>query len=165
MIENMRGAKAVIPWVGATLVSIASWLSVHGAMPRFSAPFSLTSIVSAFIFGVGGVLAFNAVVFLAWHFFIARRTDAVPLPSVILFGVVVCLSGWWHVNGASYAVEYQGAGYTERMAIVNSTLVGVLVVALLANRVWPRAATSAVFHIGFFCWIAWGAFPWLGETP
>ena len=104
-----------------------------------------------------------AVCFTVWSWTAIARHERVPLRSAILFGVASALCAWFFVVAWSYGLRYQGFRYTAELLGINITVFGALASVLVANWRTPKSWSNILFHIGVFCWLAWCAFPWLGE--
>jgi hypothetical protein len=62
-------------------------------------------------------------------------------------------------------VHYQGVRHTVAMAVANAiVLVGAWLLLFRARRA-ASFSTSLSFHALLFAWLAWCAFPGLGELP
>jgi hypothetical protein len=88
-----------------------------------------------------------------------------PTRSIVLLISAIVLSAVSLIFGSPYGVKYQSVGYVVGVAVINVTcwaLLGVL--ALLARR-YPRLGGNLGFHAALFAWLAWCAFPYLGELP
>ena len=167
--------------LGAVLIWIAGFLSILAPIPSLYSPFSevvslvglLTSdIVAAFLGGysplqrtIARLLASFPLVllFIAWCFPLFRGRKIVPWRSIILSLIILVLAVVWLAFGWSYGIEYQGLIYTIIMVGYNVIAVCILVLLLRENRNDPSFWSNLTFHTGLFCWIAWCAFPWLGE--
>ena len=163
--RNLAGVTAV----GS--VVLLSWLTITPGTPQIYAPLNLLVVIPAFmssgLFG-GRYLPAIAVVplfFCLWCWPVLRGRTTLPLRSLVLLIVAVILSAASLIFGARYGVEYQSVGYVVGVAVVNIAcwaLLGVL--ALLARR-RPSFGHNLGFHAALFAWLAWCAFPYLGELP
>lgn len=89
--------------------------------------------------------------------------EALPTRSIVLLIFAVVLSGASLVFGSRYGVQYQSVSYVVGVSIINVicwALLGLL--ALLARR-RPSFGHNLGFHAALFAWLAWCAFPYLGE--
>jgi hypothetical protein len=62
-------------------------------------------------------------------------------------------------------VEYQGIGYVVGVAAINVLCWALLGVLAFRARRRPSYGRSLMFHTALFAWLAWCAFPYLGELP
>jgi hypothetical protein len=161
-------AAAVIWFLGA--------LSIASGMPAKTSPFALAVVIPAFIAADitrGSMplliyfLAATPVVgaFLIWSFHLLRGSSTLPLRSVVLFVLlavlcIVDLYGSW-----PYGLKYQGREQTIFVILVNMLFVVALLVLLVAARRTKGFRYNFAFHAALFAWLAWCAFPYLGELP
>ena len=91
-----------------------------------------------------------------------RRT---PKRLYVLLAVLAVSSVAWFVGGWQYGLDYQGVRYTSIVAILNVFFVTVLIAGFFRN--WssrePSFKRNLILHWVLFAWLAWYAFPWLGE--
>ena len=161
-------------FAGATavgLVLLLSWLTILPGTPQIYAPLNLLVVIPAFmssgVFGDRYLLAVAVVpvFFCRWCWPVLRGSTTLPIRSVVLLIVTVVLSAASLIFGARYGVEYQSVRYVIAVTAINVgcwVLLGVL--ALLARR-HPSFVHNFGFHTALFAWLAWCAFPYLGELP
>jgi hypothetical protein len=153
------------------LVLLLSWLTILPGTPHIYAPLNLLVVIPAFmssgLFGDSYLLAIAVVpvFFGLWCWPVLRGRTTLAIRSVVLLILAVVLSASSLIFGARYGVEYQSVGYVIGVAAINIgcwVLLGVL--ALLARR-RPSFVHNLGFHAALFAWLAWCAFPYLGELP
>jgi hypothetical protein len=89
----------------------------------------------------------------------------IPQRTYALLAVAAVLSVVWFAGAWQWGIAYNGVVYTFTLGAVNIAVVSFLAVAFFRN--WqkePSFTTSLVLHWLLFAWLAWCAFPWLGET-
>jgi hypothetical protein len=104
--------------------------------------------------------------FFVWHRGLFRGEARIPLRSYALLAIVTVLSMVYFIAGWKLGLEYQGAEHTRFMCIVNVAWAAVLMFAF--GRAWKKGCsfrTSLFLHWMLFAWLAWYAFPYLGELP
>ena len=101
----------------------------------------------------------------AWQSRAIAGRERIPAWSIALWAVVVCLSVLWFVGGWSYGLKYQGQLHTVEILVLNVVVSGVTTSVVVANLRKPARTSNILFHGCLFCWLAWCAFPWLGELP
>lgn len=161
--------------VGAAIVvvlALLSCLSVSPGTPQVYAPLNLVVLVPAFWADelVRGAFIYVAVAvvplcFCLWCWSVLGGSVTLPARSVVLLVVAVALSAFSLIFGAHYGIEYQSVGYVVGVATINVicwVLLGGL--AFLARR-RPSFGHNLGFHAALFAWLAWCAFPYLGELP
>lgn len=153
------------------LLLLLSWLTILPGTPQIYAPLNLLALIPAImssgLFGDSYLLAVAVVpaFFCLWCRPVLRGRTTLPARSIVLFILAVLLSAASLIFGARYGIEYQSAGYVAGVAIINLicwALLGLL--AILACR-RPSFGHNLGFHTALFAWLAWCAFPYLGELP
>jgi hypothetical protein len=110
-------------------------------------------------------IAVVPLMFAFWSLPALGRSTIVPLRSIGLLALLIILSAIWLASGWDVGLEYHSPGYTAGVAVLNVLLAAASVLlGVLAHRraSWVR---SFSFHWVLFAWLAWCAFPWLGELP
>jgi hypothetical protein len=163
--QHFAGAGAI------AVVALLSWLTILPGTPQVYAPLNLLVVIpallSASVFEGSYMLAVAVVplFFCLWCWPVLRGRTTLPTRSIVLLILAVVLSAALLVFGSRYGIEYQSVAYVVGVAVINVvcwTLLGVL--ALLARR-RPSFGHNLGFHAALFAWLAWGAFPYLGELP
>ncbi len=104
--------------------------------------------------------------FLAWNPGLLNGSKSAPKRSYGLLLILIALDVAWFVYGWRLGLEYEGAQYTHAVAYVN--LMWVVPLGALASferRGTPSFAKNLALHCAIFVWLAWYAFPYLGELP
>jgi hypothetical protein len=108
---------------------------------------------------------FVPLLFCLWCWPLLRGRSELPTRSKWLLGAAILTSAAWLVSGYECGVQYQGLRYIVGVTVVNVvcwiTLIGLAIIA--ARR--PSEDRNFVFHGSLFAWLAWCAFPYLGELP
>jgi hypothetical protein len=176
-LEEHSGLLTVLV---ALAVAIAAYLSMAGGYPSPSSPHSFAVVMPGLVLwsqletvGAGWVefLAYlvlfcfpMALLCFVWLRGLRRGAVQVPLRSWLLLGLTAVLVPIHLATSWEYGVEYQGRSGTAGIAAEAVIgLVAVLVLAMIAARK-PSFTKSLVFHASLFLFLAWCAFPWLGET-
>ena len=136
--------------------------------PTIFCPFPTLTILPAFVLsGLAPlVVAIPTLLFIAWNSALFRGAPTAPLRSYILFGVLAALSVVYFIGSWSYGLRYQGRKYTEAITLVNAIWIALLTVLFIVSRVRkPSFALNLTVHWLLFVWLAWYAFPYLGELP
>lgn len=84
----------------------------------------------------------------------------------MLLAILTGLSVIWFVGGWKFGMEYQGAEYTYTVCILNALSICFLGLVFATN--WGKESSfgiNLVLHWILFAWLAWIAFPYLGEMP
>jgi hypothetical protein len=154
-------------WVriaGGTIVGIAGVMSLGNlSHPTVLSPWSLPTLLLACLSG-GPVAPFIAwtSVFLLWY----PRPDGerrLRLRSVVLALGALALSLQCCVEGPVYGLYYQGVSYVGGVILVNVACWSAIFVLGLTAALRPGRLTNWIFEVVLFAWIAWFAFPYMGE--
>ncbi len=154
------------------VVAFASWVTVQPGTPQIYAPLNVLVMIPAFLFApvmsgahYTAATAVMPIVFCLWSWRVLRGSATVPRRSLTLLVATVALSAAWLSFGRTYGVQYRGAGYVTTVTVVNALCwVALGVLAFRAKRT-PGYPRNLAFHAALFTWLAWYAFPWLGEVP
>jgi len=147
----------LIPIVGLLLMAIPYGYLIY--------PLPLAVLVPATLLARWGFLAavFPALLFWAWSAHLFRGDAKLPLRSVILFWVLVGFSFLYFIVAWNDGVVWQGYAHVLVVIALN-LLYGYFLWRLLANsRAQPSFRHNLLFHWALFAWLAWLAFPLLGE--
>jgi len=162
------------------VILVAGAISVSAGVPTVWSPFPFLTVIPAFMVASTPInqpdFAFRslalpvlaaapiAATFVAWSVRPVAKSK-VPIPSLLLFGLVCVLSLVAFIGGWGYGIQYQGFTYTVILAAINVILAVSVAAILLRHRAAPSQRRSLAFHGMLFLWLAWFAFPWLGELP
>ena len=82
----------------------------------------------------------------------------------MLVTVSVALGIAYLVNSWSSGVEYRGVKYTRLICAINVAWMAALCLLLYGSSTTePSLVRNLAFHWVLFAWLAWYAFPYLGE--
>jgi hypothetical protein len=103
--------------------------------------------------------------FFSWNPSLFRGQTKLPWRSLILLAVMTAVSVVWFTGGWKNGIEYQGARYTYAVCVAN--ILWLVLLSTLLVRAWrkPSFVRNLLFHWILFAWVAWYAFPYLGELP
>jgi hypothetical protein len=163
----MNTTQGAVPTLvaGLGLLIPASIGLLGSGTPTMLSPFPALTVLPAFLFGKAAV-AVPTLLFFAWHPGLFRGEPRIPTRSYALFIVVAILSVIYFVESWKWGLEYQGSRFTHLVCIVNVACVASI--GLAFARSWKGASTfkySLFLHWILFAWLAWCAFPYLGELP
>lgn len=108
---------------------------------------------------------FTPAIFVLWSFPLLRGQTRIPNRSKIAASLLTALSLYSLIGSWSYGVTYQGVFHTVVICIWNIICWFVLFFLNRSNSIYQSYWSNYVFHWVFFAWLAWVAFPWLGELP
>lgn len=155
------------------IVGIASSLFLHvipyGALIY---PLPVLAVIPYLLLAtfVGPMPAFVAIfvptiLFWVWGMHLFQGASAVPRRSIVLFWTLVVLTVAYFVVSWELGVRYQGYFHLLGVVLLNLFAVYVLWRLLLDAIRGPSFQRNFVFHWSLFAWLAWFAFPILGEMP
>jgi hypothetical protein len=151
------------------LIPAAIGLLVSG-VPTILCPFPTLTILPALLLSNWNLwkaaVTVPTLLFFVWHPGLFRGEAKIPGRSYALLAVVTVLSGVYFVASWKLGLKYQGIHHTSVVCIVNIAWAGFL--GLAFARSWrgaPSFKFSLFLHWMLFVWLAWYAFPYLGELP
>jgi hypothetical protein len=106
------------------------------------------------------------ILFFLWNpGLLARQQSNLPKRTIGLVGLLSVLTILDFVFEWKYGLQYQGAHHTVAVYTINVLWLAVLWWAVV--RAWrrPSFGTNLLSHWILFAWLAWYAFPYLGELP
>jgi hypothetical protein len=151
--------------VGLGLVLVA-WIGCFSAgMPTFICPLPTLTILPVFFLASKLAILVPALLFFAWNPGMLRGASQVPKRSWVLLTVLTVLSAVYFPFSWRYGNEYQGHRYTEIICAINVGWIAILWAVLLRASRLRSFGSNLLFHATLFAWLAWYAFPYLGELP
>jgi hypothetical protein len=106
-----------------------------------------------------------SVLFFAWNPGLFRGSMPVPKRSWVLLSLLTVLSVVYFVGSWRYGNRYQGRDYTVTICAVNVGWIVILWAMLYRSSRLRSFGANLLFHGTMFAWLAWYAFPYLGELP
>jgi hypothetical protein len=165
---SKSGVATIIAGLG--LLIPASLGLLVSNVPTILCPFPALTVVPAFLlldFNLSRVaVAVPTMLFFVWHPRLFRGAAKVPKRSYLLLIITTLLAVADFVASWSRGLRYQGPRHTYFVCAVKIAWVGFLITAFA--RSWKASTTfrfSLLLHWMFFAWLAWYAFPDLGELP
>jgi hypothetical protein len=104
--------------------------------------------------------------FFLWHPGLFRGEAKIPKRSYVFFLVATALNVVYFISSWKLGVQYQGIRYVQILCAINVAWAGFLGFAFA--RTWKGKNSfgfSLFLHWMLFAWLAWYAFPYLGELP
>lgn len=150
---------------------IPAWIGIFSSgVPTLYAPLPMMTILPAFELSRWN-LQYLAVLIPSIFFFLwspgllLNQRPNVPTRTVALLGLLTILAVVDFVVDWKYGMQYQGAGYTIGVGIVNVIWLVFLWWSVIHARRHPSFNGHLLSHWFIFMWLAWYAFPYLGELP
>jgi hypothetical protein len=156
--------------VGLSLLIPASLGLLLTGIPTALCPFPLITVLPAFLLSdwrlTDAAVIVPVLLFFAWNPGAFRGESKIPQRTYVLLALATVLSVVYFVLSWNYGLKYQGARFTHIVCVVNAVWLAVLWV--MFARAWnrePSFKTNLFLHWLLFAWLAWYAFPYLGELP
>ena len=157
----------------SALLGAISWANVSAAptawFPMNAVVFVPGLLVVGALGTTGATIVAVAVVptlFCIWYVpLLLQGSPSTPLRSVILLLSAIALSAMWLVFGYTYGIQYQGWAYVTTVSTTSIGCWGTVGALAYCARRHPTLRRSLLFHGALFVWLAWYAFPYLGELP
>ena len=148
-----------------------AWVGLFSAgVPTVYCPMPTATVVPAFALSSWNLQALAVIVpmllFFLWNpRLIARRESNQPKRTIGLVGLLTALTIVDFVAEWRYGVRYQGMHHTVAVAAINGMWLACLWLGII--RAWrqPSFWANLFSHWILFAWLAWYAFPYLGELP
>src|SRR4029077_18404556 len=167
-LASKKAATTLIAGLG--LLTPAAIGLVASGFPTMTTPFPALTVLPAFLLSEihlsKAAVTLPTLLFFIWNSGLFRGEAKVPKRSYVLLAVVTVLSVFYFVSGWTLGLQYQGAQYTRFVCAVNIAWVLLLILGFL--RSWKKDNSfwfNLFLHWMMFAWLAWYAFPYLGELP
>jgi hypothetical protein len=155
---------------GLGLVLVA-WVGVFSAgIPTLVCPLpTVTFLPALFLASPPSYLSLKlaalvpALLFFAWNPGLFCGTLQAPKRSWVLLAILTALSAFYFRFSWRYGNEYQGHKYTEIICAINVGWIVILWAVLWRASRLRSFGSNLLFHATLFAWLAWYAFPFLGE--
>ena len=159
IVTLVAGALLIIPASVGLLLS--GWPTLLTPLPILTVlPYLFLSYLHC------GELAIclPSLLFLAWNPQLLRGQAPLPKRSYVLFGVLIVLSALFFWGSWQWGIQYQGRRFTIGVALINLCwIAGLGAGFLVCRKLGASFLGSLILHWLLFAWVAWYAFPWLGE--
>jgi hypothetical protein len=169
-VDKVSKSAALTLVTGLGLLIPASIGLLVSRVPTLLCPFPTLTMLPAFLLSYShlwkAAIAVPTLLFFAWCPGLFRGEARVPTRSYALFIVATILTIIYFVVSWKWGLQYQGHRFTRVVCIENIVCVALLGFAFA--RSWRAASTfkySLFLHWILFAWLAWCAFPYLGELP
>jgi hypothetical protein len=173
--QNSLMNRAIISfWLCAGLIWGAAYSSISAGFPNLYSPYATAVIAPAFFLMLNSIPSTGAVIlatlvcpiiFVAWSFPLLRQESLIPKRSKVMALFLVVLSLAYFFASWHYGITYQGQPHTIIIFIFNVFFWFALLALTRTNRLRPSFRSAMAFHTVLFVWLAWVAFPYLGELP
>lgn len=153
------------------LVPASIGLLVSG-VPTILCPLPALTVLPAFLLSNWHLwkvaVASPTLLFFVWNPGLLSGAAEIPKRSYVLFSVATSLSIIYFIASWKLGIRYQGIRYVHVVSTVNVVWAGFLGIGFA--RSWKGTSSSSfgvslLLHWMLFAWLAWYAFPYLGELP
>ena|SRR5882757_6028638 len=155
---------------GLALLIPASMGLFFSNAPTILCPFPAMTVIPAFLLSDLHLWKVAVVVpilfFFLWHPGLFRGEARIPKRSSFLLLALITLGVVDFVTSWNWGLHYQGLRYLRAVCTVNAVWAGFLLLAFV--RSWKVQSTfkfNLFVHWMLFAWLAWYAFPYMGELP
>lgn len=148
-------------FLGALGIGFLSLASVQH-FPILS-PHALLSVLATAAGGDVGTMFVLPLAFLFWTLPFKPQRPGIPFRSVALAYGIAMFNVPFIAGGLGYGVKYQGMSFVVAVTVENAVVMSLLLVLGSRLRRRPSPQLAFAFHWVLFAWLAWCAFPWLGE--
>ncbi|HEX5432620.1 MAG TPA: hypothetical protein VFY05_00150 [Candidatus Angelobacter sp.] len=151
----------------ALIVPAYCGLALTGT-PSLISPFPTLTVLVAFAWPGGfpwAAILVPSLLFFAWNPGLLGRDARVPQRSLALLMILTLLTIFDFVAEWRDGVHYQGAQFTYVTCVVNVGWLLLLWVVFVRSWRKPAFCNNLLAHWLLFAWLAWYAFPYLGELP
>jgi hypothetical protein len=159
----------IVTWAAGFSLIIPAFIGLPPAGgPTLLRPLPALTVLPALILSYMhcGELAIGlpSLLFLAWNPQLLRGETTPPKRSYILLGLLVVLSVIFFWSSWQWGIQYQGRRFTIGMILINfGWIVGLGAGFWFCRKLSASYLGSLILHWLLFAWVAWYAFPWLGE--
>lgn len=160
-------------FIGTLLLWSIAYATINANYPKIYSPYSFTVIVPVLalheIFRDGRILSYTLgtliipLLFLLWSFPLLHGQEQIPNRTKYCAVLLVLLSMIMLIVSWPYGIQYQGLAHTIAIYVMNVISWTVLILLYRSNKAHSSYASNYIFHWALFAWLAWVAFPWLGE--
>lgn len=166
----MMKARLLVVVSGLTLLIPAFLGLLVSKVPTILCPFPALTVLPAFALSSlhlwTAAVTVPPLLFFLWNPQLFRGEGKLPQRSSWLTVAAMILSVIWFIAGWKDGFHYQGARQVYAVTVANLAWIGLLSAVISGYRKRePSFKMNLVFHWILFAWLAWYAFPYLGELP
>jgi hypothetical protein len=150
---------------------LPAWIGFFSSgVPTLYSPFPTLTILPAFVlsrwhFESLAVLVPNILFFLWSPGLLLKQRPNLPKRTIVLLGLLTVLTVVDCVLEWKDGVHYRGTRHTILVYIINAMWLASLWWTVVRSQRQPSFKANLVSHWLLFAWLAWYAFPYLGELP
>jgi hypothetical protein len=150
---------------------IPAWIGLlSSGVPTLYSPLPTLTILPAFVLSRWHLESFAllvpSILFFLWSpSLLLNQQPTPPKRTIVLLGLLTVLTVVDCVLEWNYGVHYRGTRQTILLYIVNAMWLACLWWAMVRSQRQPSFKRNLFSHWLLFAWLAWYAFPYLGELP
>jgi len=150
---------------------IPAWIGLFSSgVPTLYGPLPTLTILPAFVLSRWQLQSLAVIVpsilFFLWNpGLVINQQPKLPKRTVILLGLLTGLTFVDCVLEWKYGVEYRGMRHTLLVYAINAVWLASLWYTVVRSQRQPSFKSNLFSHWLLFAWLAWYAFPYLGELP
>jgi hypothetical protein len=167
--ELMMNFRILVVVVGFSLL-LPAWIGLSSGVPTLYAPLPALTILPGLMLSQWRLehlaILIPTILFFLWNpWLMLNQRSNVPKRTVLLLAILTILAILDFVSEWNYGIQYRGAHYTLIICILNSAWLALVWWAGIRGLRKPSFQGNLLFHWLLFAWLAWYAFPYLGELP
>jgi hypothetical protein len=163
-------SRLVVVAAGLCLL-IPAWIGLFfSGVPTLYSPFPTLTVLPAFVLSRWhleslAVLVPSILFFLWSPGLLLNQRPNLPKRTFVLLGLLTVLTIVDCVLEWKYGVVYRGARHTILVYVINAMWLASLWWTVVRCKRQPSFVGNLFSHWLLFAWLAWYAFPYLGELP
>jgi hypothetical protein len=163
-------ARLIVIAAGLCLL-IPAWIGLlSSGVPTLYSPSPTLTILPAFVLSRWHLeslaVLVPSILFFLWNpGLLLNQPPNLPKRTMVLLGLLTVLAVVDFVLEWKYGVQYRGRRYTILVYIINATWLASLWWTVVRSQRQPSFKGNLFSHWLLFAWLAWYAFPYLGELP
>jgi hypothetical protein len=163
-------SRLVVVAAGLCLL-IPAWIGLFSSgVPTLYSPFPTLTVLPAFVLSHWhleslAVLVPSILFFLWSPGLLLNQRPNLPKKTFVLLGLLTVLTVVDCVVEWKYGVVYRGARHTILVYVINAMWLASLWWTVVRCQRQPSFVGNLFSHWLLFAWLAWYAFPYLGELP
>ena len=150
---------------------IPAWIGLFSSgVPTLYSPLPTLTILPAFLLSRWHLeslaVLVPSILFFLWSpgLLLSQRPN-LPKRTIVLLGLLTVLTVVDCVLEWEYGVHYRGTRHTILVYIINAMWLASLWWTVVRSQRQPSFKGNLFSHWLLFAWLAWYAFPYLGELP
>jgi hypothetical protein len=151
---------------------IPAWFGLFSSgVPTLYSPFPVLTTLPAFVLSrwhlQSLVVLVPSILFFLWNpgLLLNRRPPNLPKRTIVLLALLTVLTVVDYVLEWKYGIQYRGTRHTIVVYVINAMWLASLWWTVARFQRQPSFKGNLLSHWLLFAWLAYYAFPYLGELP